>query len=193
MTPGGFTVSIATEFDRVNDLFRSLKTGPFCLSQPLDARTHLGRGQRRRPPAPRVFAAWILHFARLEKLVRRRTADLSAALEREKGRPRTGARDGREARQPAARGHCRAAELDVRARTLPAALGRSLLPARHAHAHAPRRTRPGARRTLPLGHVGRARQSGRDHRPREKLRQRGAPGATSPSTCPHSSPSASPT
>ena len=30
MTPGGFTVSIATEFDRVNDLFRSLKAGPFA-------------------------------------------------------------------------------------------------------------------------------------------------------------------
>lgn len=84
MTPGGFTVSIATEFDRVNDLFRSLKAGPF---------TYLNHWTLERVWAEAkgglllllgFLAAWILHFVRLEKLVARRTADLSAALAREK-------------------------------------------------------------------------------------------------------------
>lgn len=84
MTPGGFTVSIATEFDRVNDLFRSLKAGPF---------TYLNHWTLERVWAEAkgglllllgFLAAWILHFVRLEKLVARRTADLSAALSREK-------------------------------------------------------------------------------------------------------------
>jgi len=84
MTPGGFTVSIATEFDRVNDLFRSLKTGPFAYLNHWTLERIWDEARGGVLLLLGFLAAWILHFARLEKLVRRRTADLSAALEREK-------------------------------------------------------------------------------------------------------------
>ena len=84
MTPGGFTVSIATEFDRVNDLFRSLKTGPFAYLSHWTLERIWDEARGGVLLLLGFLAAWILHFARLEKLVRRRTADLSAALEREK-------------------------------------------------------------------------------------------------------------
>ena len=84
MTPGGFTVSIATEFDRVNDLFRSLKAGPFAYLNHWTLERIWDEARGGVLLLLGFLAAWILHFARLEKLVRRRTADLSAALEREK-------------------------------------------------------------------------------------------------------------
>lgn len=83
-TPSGFAVSFATNYASVNALFRDLRIGPYAYLREWT----LARMLRVSWPflllAAGLAAAWVLHWWRLEKLVRRRTAALELALAKEK-------------------------------------------------------------------------------------------------------------
>lgn len=83
-TPSGFAVSFATNYASVNALFRDLRIGPYAYLREWT----LARVMRAAWPflllAAGLAGAWVLHWWRLEKLVRRRTAALELALAKEK-------------------------------------------------------------------------------------------------------------
>ena len=80
-TPSGFAVSFATNYASVNALFRDLRIGPYAYLREWT----LARMLRVSWPflllAAGLAAAWVLHWWRLEKLVRRRTAALELAVD----------------------------------------------------------------------------------------------------------------
>lgn len=80
---GGYHWSVATDFKSVNDVFRLLKTGPYAY---LDEWPLKGFFLHYWPLFAFAAAAlffWVLHWLSVEKLVRKRTAELQAALGRE--------------------------------------------------------------------------------------------------------------
>lgn len=83
-TPSGFFVSFATEFNRVNSLFQTLKTGPYEHLRHWTVRRFLSVAWPFLLFAAGLAGAWILHSVRLERLVEKRTRDLREALVRER-------------------------------------------------------------------------------------------------------------
>ncbi len=80
---GGYRWSVATDFKSVNDVFRLLKTGPYAY---LDEWTLKGFFLHYWPWFALALTAlffWVLHWLSVEKLVKKRTAELQAALGRE--------------------------------------------------------------------------------------------------------------
>ena len=83
-TPSGFFVSFATEFNRVNSLFQTLRAGPYDYLRHWTVRRFLSVAWPYLLFATGLALAWILHSVKLEKLVEKRTKDLKEALERER-------------------------------------------------------------------------------------------------------------
>lgn len=83
-TPTGYTWSIATDFKRVNSVLRLLRVGPYSYLREWTLRGFLIKVW----PFLGFFAGLLMaaawHFWRVKKLVIRRTAQLSDALERER-------------------------------------------------------------------------------------------------------------
>lgn len=80
---GGYRWSVATDFKSVNDVFRLLKTGPYAY---LDQWTLTGFFIHYWPWFALALTAlffWILHWLSVERLVKKRTEELQAALGRE--------------------------------------------------------------------------------------------------------------
>lgn len=83
-TQGGYTISYATDFKRVNDVFKRLRIGPYAYLRDWTVERVVTTYW---PVLMLVLAGlllWALHAWRLERLVVRRTAALAEALRREK-------------------------------------------------------------------------------------------------------------
>lgn len=83
-TQGGYTISYATDFERVNEVFKRLKIGPYAYLRDWTVERVVTTYW---PVLMLVLAGlllWALHAWRLERLVVRRTAALAEALRREK-------------------------------------------------------------------------------------------------------------
>lgn len=83
-TQGGYTISCATDFERVNEVFKRLKIGPYAYLRDWTVERVVTTYW---PVLMLVLAGlllWALHAWRLERLVVRRTAALAEALRREK-------------------------------------------------------------------------------------------------------------
>lgn len=83
-TQGGYTISYATDFERVNDVFKRLRIGPYAYLRDWTVERVVTTYW---PVLMLVLAGlllWALHAWRLERLVVRRTAALAEALRREK-------------------------------------------------------------------------------------------------------------
>lgn len=83
-TQGGYTISFATDFERVNDVFKRLRIGPYAYLRDWTVERVVATYW----PVMMLFLAglllWALHAWRLERLVAKRTAALARALRREK-------------------------------------------------------------------------------------------------------------
>lgn len=83
-TQGGYTISYATDFERVNDVFKRLRIGPYAYLRDWTVERVVTTYW---PVLMLVLAGlllWALHAWRLERLVVRRTRALAEALRREK-------------------------------------------------------------------------------------------------------------
>ena len=83
-TPSGFEVSFATDYARVNDLLKTLRIGPYAYLREWTLRGFLKVSWPFLMLAAALAFAWILHWLRLETLVRQRTAELEKAWDRER-------------------------------------------------------------------------------------------------------------
>lgn len=83
-TASGFSVSLATEFDRVNALFRAVRSGPYAYLREWTLDRILSVGWPFLLFFAGLLGAWGFHSMRLEKEVANRTRDLREALKREK-------------------------------------------------------------------------------------------------------------
>ncbi|MDO5531173.1 sensor histidine kinase [Sutterella sp.] len=80
---GGYHWSVATDFKSVNEVFRLLKTGPYAYLSEWTLKGFLVRYWPWFAVLALGLLFWILHWLRAESLVKKRTAELNAALERE--------------------------------------------------------------------------------------------------------------
>ena len=83
-TPSGFEVSFATDYARVNDLLKTLRIGPYAYLREWTLSGFLKVSWPFLMLAAALAFAWILHWLRLETLVRQRTAELEKAWDRER-------------------------------------------------------------------------------------------------------------
>ena len=80
---GGYRWSVATDFKSVNDVFRLLKTGPYAYLDQWTVKGFFLQYWAWFAAAAIGIVFWILHWLSVEGLVRKRTAELQAALGRE--------------------------------------------------------------------------------------------------------------
>ena len=79
---GGYGWSIATKADSVDELFQLLKIGPYEHLRVLNFAGFLEIAKPYLLALAALFLAWIVHWWRVEALVRRRTADLKEAQQK---------------------------------------------------------------------------------------------------------------
>ena len=94
VTASGFAVSYATNYASVNDLFRRLRIGPYAYLRDWTVARVLHVSWPFLLLAAGLALAWVLHWLRLEKLVRRRTAALELAWAKEKAAQAAAAKAG---------------------------------------------------------------------------------------------------
>lgn len=94
---GGYRWSVATDYKSVNDVFKRLKIGPFEHLKHPTVRDLVERYWPLLAVLLTGFFAWILHWVVVNRLVRRRTAQLSAALQTQRRLREEALRSGEEA------------------------------------------------------------------------------------------------
>lgn len=82
--PSGYSWSLATDFDKINHLFRTLRTGPYEYLRHWTVRRVVEQFWPGLLFLLGLFTAWVFHWWRVEKLVVRRTEQLEAAMIRER-------------------------------------------------------------------------------------------------------------
>lgn len=83
-TPAGYSWSLATNFEDINNLFRTLRIGPYEYLRHWTVKRIFEQFWPALLFLLGVFLTWVLHWWRVEKLVVRRTRELEAALVRER-------------------------------------------------------------------------------------------------------------
>ena len=83
-TPAGYSWSLATNFEDINKLFRTLRVGPYEYLRHWTVRRVFEEFWPVLLFLLGVFSTWVLHWWRVEKLVVRRTRQLEASIERER-------------------------------------------------------------------------------------------------------------
>lgn len=94
---GGYRWSVATDYKSVNDVSKRLKIGPFEHLKHPSVRDLVERYWPFLAVLLTGFLAWILHWVVVNRLVRRRTAQLSAALQTQRRLREEALRSGEEA------------------------------------------------------------------------------------------------
>ena len=83
-TPAGYSWSLATNFEDINNLFRTLRIGPYEYLRHWTVKRVFEQFWPALLFLLGVFTTWVLHWWRVEKLVVRRTRELEASLVRER-------------------------------------------------------------------------------------------------------------
>ena len=83
-TPAGYSWSLATNFEDINNLFRTLRIGPYEYLRHWTVKRVFEQFWPALLFLLGVFSTWVLHWWRVEKLVVRRTRELEASLVRER-------------------------------------------------------------------------------------------------------------
>ena len=83
-TPAGYSWSLATNFEDINNLFRTLRIGPYEYLRHWTVKRVFEQFWPALLFLLGVFTTWVLHWWRVEKLVVRRTRQLEASLVRER-------------------------------------------------------------------------------------------------------------
>ena len=83
-TPAGYSWSLATNFEDINNLFRTLRIGPYEYLRHWTVKRIFEQFWPALLFLLGVFLTWVLHWWRVEKLVVRRARELEAALVRER-------------------------------------------------------------------------------------------------------------
>ena len=83
-TPAGYSWSLATNFEDINNLFRTLRIGPYEYLRHWTVKRIFEQFWPALLFLLGVFLTWVLHWWRVEKLVVRRTRELEASLVRER-------------------------------------------------------------------------------------------------------------
>lgn len=83
-TPAGYSWSLATNFEKINKLFRTLRIGPYEYLRHWTVKRVFEQFWPALLFLLGVFTTWVLHWWRVEKLVVRRTRELEASLVRER-------------------------------------------------------------------------------------------------------------
>ena len=83
-TPAGYSWSLATNFEDINNLFRTLRIGPYEYLRHWTVKRVFEQFWPALLFLFGVFTTWVLHWWRVEKLVVRRTRQLEASLVRER-------------------------------------------------------------------------------------------------------------
>ena len=83
-TPAGYSWSLATNFEDINNLFRTLRIGPYEYLRHWTVKRIFEQFWPALLFLLGVFLTWVLHWWRVEKLFVRRTRELEASLVRER-------------------------------------------------------------------------------------------------------------